>query len=79
MSSDTFSLEQYGEFKGNTSAKLEIIFNMMRDQRIDTAALKTDVQSLKDTRVWSMGWLSGVGLVTGIIGAFVKERFLKNI
>ena len=73
------SPESYGEFKGSTSAKLDMLFKLMNTTNENVTSLQNDVQDLKDTKTWSLGWLSGVGIFAGLLGAILKEKFLKSL
>jgi hypothetical protein len=61
----TDSSEQYGEFKGSTSTKLEILF-------LEVKALRSDVNDLKGFKAWAVGF----GAAAGFLGAFIKELLL---
>ena len=58
--------EQYGEFKGNTSAKLEIIFGEIK-------ALRAEVQSLSNWKNWTMGASAIIGAVGGFLFSLLRE------
>lgn len=62
------SPETYGEFKGSTSAKLEMIF-------IEIKTLRSEVNDLKTWKAWTLG----AGAVAGMVAAFLKDILLKKI
>jgi hypothetical protein len=65
--------ELYGEFKGNTSAKLESIFNEIRGLRQDVSSLKTQVNNLNEWRAMTIG----IGTILGALAGFFSG-ILKN-
>ena len=59
--------ENYGEFKGNTAAKLEILF-------VEIKEMRKDVEDLKGWKFWSMGF----GAASGFLAGFFKDMFMKK-
>lgn len=53
------------EFKGSTSAKLDIIFGEIK-------GLREDVDSLKNYRAWTLGMGATAGFLAGILKDFIK-------
>lgn len=62
------SPETYGEFKGSTSAKLEIIFNEIK-------GLRQDVNDLKTWKAWTLG----AGAVAGLVAGFLRDIIIRKI
>ncbi len=62
--------EEYGEFKGSTSTKLEIIFTELKDfkkftyEQLDQ--LNKDVEDLKGFKMWTFGFGAAAGFVAGL-------------
>ena len=59
--------EEYGEFKGSVSTKLDMLFVEIKD-------LRKDVDSLKGWKFWSMGF----GAAAGLFATFVRDFFTKK-
>ena len=60
------SSEEYGEFKGTTNTKLEIIYK-------EVISLRCDVNELKGWKAYVIGVGSVVGFLGGFIGNFFKK------
>lgn len=65
--------EQYGEFKGNTSAKLETIFYEIKGLRADVNSLNTRVNALNEWRAWTMGLGTVLGALAGFFTGMIKD------
>ncbi len=70
--------EEYGEFKGSTSTKLEIIFGELKDfkkytyEQLDQ--LNKDVGDLKGFKMWTLGF----GAAAGFIAGFFKDLIFRK-
>jgi hypothetical protein len=53
------------EFKGSTSAKLDIIFGEIK-------GLREDVENLKNYKAWTLGMGATAGFLAGILKDFIK-------
>ena len=61
------SSDSYGEFKGSTSAKLDIIFSEMKE-------LRTSVEDLKSFKAWTLGAGAVAGFIAGMFKDLLKIR-----
>ena len=68
-------IEQYGEFKGNTSAKLEILFIEIKETKTSIEEVKKDIQDLQGWKAWSLGF----GAAAGFVAGFFKDVLLKKL
>lgn len=57
--------EDMYEFKGSTSAKLDIIFAEIK-------GLREDVENLKTYKAWTLGMGATAGFLAGILKDFIK-------
>lgn len=65
--------EQYGEFKGTTSAKLEMIFTELKETRKDIQTLYSKVNALNEWRSWTMGLGTFLGAMAGFFAGVLKD------
>ena len=59
--------ESFGEFKGSTSTKLDILF-------VEIKELRKDVDDLKGWKFWAMGF----GAASGFLAGFFKDMFIRK-
>lgn len=59
--------EEYGEFKGSTSAKLDMLFSEIK-------GLRKDVDGLKQWKAWAVGLGAGAGFVAGVFRDFLIKK-----
>ncbi len=70
--------EEYGEFKGSTSTKLEIIFNELKDFKAFAyekfEKMDNNINDLKGFKAWALGFGAAAGFIAGIF----KDLFIKK-
>lgn len=64
--------EEYAEFRGSTSAKLEIIFNEIKGLSDNVNRLNDEINSLKQWKAWTLGMGATAGFLAGVLKDFVK-------
>ena len=68
-------IEQYGEFKGTVSTKLEILFIEIKESKLSLDEVRKDIKDLQGWKAWSLGFGAAAGFMAGIF----KDIFLKKL
>ena len=67
LNNKTRETEELYEFKGSTSAKLEILF-------IEVKGLRKDVNELKSWKSWVVGLGAGAGAITSLFTDWLIKK-----
>ena len=59
--------QQYGEFKGSTEAKIDLILTEIK-------GLRTDVDTLKSWKAYTLGF----GAMAGFAAAFLRDLIMRS-
>jgi hypothetical protein len=61
------SNDNYSEFKGSTSAKLDILFDEIKGMR-------KDIDDLKNFKSWTLGAGALAGFLAGVLKDFIRIK-----